>query len=161
MYKGRLIGFKSESPNTYALRQPRMGLMLDSSPGLRAEAEVAMKSDLGIEVTGALTALLLILLFVRLLTGRLVLPAKVYAVLSWMGFVVYVGFLISSGQGSLPSGSVLAEIWVMWLMIAPVLLPLISGLLGWAALRSRWRWGFLGAGFGLLVLPWVVMVAVR
>jgi hypothetical protein len=120
-----------------------------------------MKSAIGLELTGTLTALLLILLFARLLTGRLILPAKAYAILSSIGFFVYVGFLLSGGQGSLPGGSVLAEIWVFWLMMAPILLPLISGLLGWAALRSRWRWGFLGAGFGLLLLPWVVMLAVR
>jgi hypothetical protein len=120
-----------------------------------------MKSDIGLELTGTLTALLLVLLFTRLLTGRLILPAKAYAALSSIGFFVYIGFLLSSGQGSLPSGSVLVEIWVFWLMMAPILLPLISGLLGWAALRSRWRWGFLGAGFGLLLLPWVDMLAVR
>jgi hypothetical protein len=110
------------------------------------------------EMMGALTALLLLLLFARLLTGRLILPAKAYAVLSSIGFIVYTVFLLSSGHWSRARVN---QVWVLWLAMAPLLLPLISGLLGWAALRSRWRWGFLGAGFGLLLLPWVVMLAVR
>jgi len=110
------------------------------------------------ELLGAFTALLLLLLFTRLLTGRLILHAKAHAVLSSTGFFVYIAFLFSRGHWSRARVN---QIWVLWLMMAPVLLPLISGLLGWAALRSRWRWGFLGAGFGLLLLPWVVALAVH
>lgn len=114
-----------------------------------------MDNYIWLEMMGALTALLLLLLITRLLTGRLILPAKFYTVLSSAGLTAYVVFLLASGHWSRPSGGVLAEIWLQWLMIAPMLLPLLSGLLGWAALRSLWRWCFLGAGIGLFLLPWV------
>jgi hypothetical protein len=108
-----------------------------------------------LEMEGALTAVVLLLLFARLLTGRLILPAKAYPVLSFAGLAAYVGFMFISGQSSRPTGGVLAEVWDQWLMISRLLLPLVSGLLGWATLRSFWRWWFLGAGIGLLLLPWV------
>jgi hypothetical protein len=106
-----------------------------------------------LQMMGALTTLLLLLLIARLLTGRLILPAKAYAFLSFAGLTAYVVFLLASGHSSRPSGG-LAAVWDHWLMMAPMLLPLVSGLLGWAALRSFWRWCFLGAGIGLLILPY-------
>ena len=112
------------------------------------------------EMMGALTALLLLLLFARLLTGRLILPAKAYTVLSFAGLTAYIVFLFASGHWSRPSGGAFAEMLVLWLAIAPMLLPLVSGLLGWAALRSPWRWSFLGVGVGLFLLPWVALLVV-
>ena len=106
-----------------------------------------------LEVMAVFTALLLLLLFMRLLTGRLILPARAYAVLSFAGFAAYVVFLSGSGHGSGPSDGFFNVIWLIWLAYTPLLLPLISGLLGWAALRSFWRWVFLGVGFGLILLP--------
>jgi hypothetical protein len=104
---------------------------------------------------GALTAFLLLLLFIRLLTGRLILPAKAYVFLSFVGLTAYVIFLCGSGQFSRPTGGLLAVVWIQWLAIAPILLPLVSGLLGWVALRSFWRWCFLGVGLALFLLPCV------
>jgi len=112
------------------------------------------------EMMAALTALLLLLLIARLLTGRLILPTKAYTFLSFAGITAYVVFLFASGHWSRPSGGVSAEILVLWLMIAPMLLPLVSGLLGWAALRSFWRWCLLGVGIGLFLLPWVALLVV-
>jgi hypothetical protein len=109
---------------------------------------------------GALTALLLLLLTARLLTGRLILPAKAYTVLSFAGLTAYIVFLLASGSHfSRPRGG-LAAVWDQWVMIARYLLPLVSGLLGWTALRSFWRWCFLGAGIGLFLLPWVALLVV-
>ena len=112
------------------------------------------------EMMGALTALLLLLLFARLLTGRLILPAKAYTVLSFAGLTAYVVFLVSSGHWFRPSGGAFAEVWVLWLAIAPMLLPLVSGLLGWAGLQSLWRWCFFGVGIGLFLLPYVALLVV-
>jgi hypothetical protein len=109
-----------------------------------------------LEMTGALTALLLLLLIARLLTGQLILPAKAYVFLSSAGLTAYIVFLVApGGHASFPMGG-LAAVWVQWLVIAPKLLPLVSGLLGWVALRSFWRWCFLAVGIGLLLLPYVV-----
>jgi hypothetical protein len=119
-----------------------------------------MDDYIWLSMMGALTAFLLLLLFVRLLTGRLILPAKAYVFLSFVGLTVYVVFLCASGQFSRPTGGLLAEVWIQWLGIAPILLPLVSGLLGWVALRSFWRWCFLGLGLALLLLPWVALLVV-
>lgn len=114
------------------------------------------------EMTGALTAILLLLLMARLLSGRLILPAKAYAFLSLLGLTAYiVYFLFASGSYSSPRRGGLAAVWFLWLGIAPLLLPLVSGLLGWVALRSGWRWCFLGAGLGLLLLPFALALVLR
>ncbi len=117
---------------------------------------------ISVQMLGALTALLLLLLTARLLTGRLILPAKAYAFLSFAGLAAYVVFHLAGPMHSLrprPIGG-LAAVWDQWVMIARFLLPLVSGLLGWAALQSFWRWCFLGAGIGLFLLPWVALLIV-
>jgi hypothetical protein len=72
-----------------------------------------------LQMMGALTALLLLLLTARLLTGRLILPAKAYSVLSFAGLTAYIVFLLASGSHfSRPRGG-LGAVWDQWVAVAP------------------------------------------
>lgn len=119
-----------------------------------------MDNYIWLQMLGALTAVLLLLLCARLLAGRMMLPGKAYIVLSFVGLAAHVIFLSGGGHSSRPVGG-LAAFWDQWLVAAPMVLPLVSGLLGWAVVRSFWRWCFLGAGVGLFLLPWVGHLVVR
>jgi hypothetical protein len=107
---------------------------------------------------GVGTALLTVLLITRLLTGRLVLSRGANVVAAVAGLFAYVALAFSSGTATVESGGALAVIWDQWLGVAPIILPLVAGLLGWVALRSFWRWCFLVSGVGLLLLPWLVLL---
>jgi hypothetical protein len=109
---------------------------------------------------GILTALLTALLILRLITGRLILPAWAYLVCSIAGFSAYLAFLLFSETATTGGGSITAATWEVWLLAAPIILPLVAGLVGWVAARSSWRRYFLAAGIGLLLFPWVAALAV-
>jgi hypothetical protein len=114
-----------------------------------------------IQIIGALAALQFLVLIANRVTRRLILPAKVCAFLSLAGFASYICFLFVRGSHSIFGPIVgLRGVWIAWTDNARILLPLLSGLLGWVALRSRWRWGFLWVGIGVFLMPYIIVLTI-
>jgi hypothetical protein len=108
---------------------------------------------------GILTIVLIALLVARLVAGRLILPPEAYIAGSLAGFSGYIAFLLASGSTTFEGGGIAAEIWEEWLWVAPLILPLVAGFVGWVATRSSLRRYFLATGVGLLLLPLVAAIA--
>jgi hypothetical protein len=113
---------------------------------------------------GLLALLLAVVFIVPRFTPRLEPPRFVYsagallALCGWAAFWVAMG-VISSFSGGTVGIAVRGGIGV-GVFAASVLLPIEAGLLGWAAIRSRWRWALITAGVLVSFPPFLLLVAV-
>ena len=113
---------------------------------------------------GLLALLLAVLFVVPRFAPRLKPPRIVYgvgALLAFGGWVTYwvaIG-LISSFSGGTVGVAVRGGVGVD-VFAAAVLLPVEAGLLGWAAMRSRWRWVLITAGVLVSFPPFLLFIAV-
>ena len=107
---------------------------------------------------GIIAAGLALLIISTRIARRLLLPRQVYAMGAVAGFLGWGAILVTRGS-VLCTRSLLTTMWILWIMLLPLTLPLLAGLSGWLGARSPWRWVFLcaGAAAGLMPLAAVVM----
>ncbi len=104
---------------------------------------------------GLLSALLGLAVVTRLVDPRQA-PARACLDGALTGFCGWVAFaFVSDGIRTLQAGSLMAIVWWWWVALAPLIVPLEAGLLGWLGTRSIWRWLFLGAG--VVLAHWVAI----
>lgn len=107
---------------------------------------------------GILSAVLALAVVTRFACRRLM-PGRACVVGAVMGFCGWVAFLVSpGGSWSIQNPSFAVNAWLDWLAFAPLIVPLLAGLLGWLGTASRWRWVLLGAGVVPGVLPYLVAI---
>lgn len=112
-------------------------------------------------LNGVLSAILTLLIALRFL-GRPLKPSPVVcAAGSIAGFCAWTAWLLSSGQVTSGEGGIASLIWQQWIWLAPFLVALEAGFLGWYAVRSFWRWFLLAAGPGILLLLVLLALLVR
>jgi hypothetical protein len=113
---------------------------------------------------GLLALLMAVVFIVPRFASRLKPPRFVYgagallALCGWVAFWVAIGVISSFSGGTVGialRGGVGVDVFA-----ASVLLPIEAGLLGWAAIRSRWRWAFVAAGILVSFPPFLLLVAV-
>lgn len=113
---------------------------------------------------GLLVLLLAVVFVVTRLAPRLKPPRSVYgtgallALCGWAAFWIATGVISSFSGGTFGisvGGGTVFEVFA-----ASVLLPIEAGLLGWAAIRSRWRWALIAAGVLVSFPPFLLLVAV-
>ena len=113
---------------------------------------------------GLLALLLAIVLLVPRFAPRLKPPRSVcgtgalLAICGWAAFWIAIGVISSFSGGTFGisvGGGAGFEVFA-----ATVLLPIEAGLLGWAAIRSRWRWALIAAGVLVSFPPFLLLVAV-
>ena len=113
---------------------------------------------------GLLALLLAVVFIVARVAPRLKPPRFVYgagallALCGWVAFWVAMG-VISSFSGGTVGIAVGSGVGVD-VFAASVLLPIEAGLLGWAAMRSRWRWALIAVGVLVSFPPFLLLVAV-
>ncbi|MEJ2009506.1 MAG: hypothetical protein P8Z30_15345 [Acidobacteriota bacterium] len=114
---------------------------------------------------GLLALLLAVAFIVPRFAPRMKPPRFVYgvgallALCCWVAYWVAIGIISSSGRGTV-FGIALGGGVGFDVLAASVLLPIEAGLLGWAAIRSRWRWALIAAGVVVSLPPLVLLVAV-
>jgi hypothetical protein len=113
---------------------------------------------------GLLALLLAVGFFVPRFAPRLKPPRFVYgagallALSGWVAYWVAIGVISSFSGGTIGiavRGGVGVDVFA-----ASVLLPMEAGLLGRAAMRSRWRWVLIAAGVLVSFPPFLLLVAV-
>jgi hypothetical protein len=113
---------------------------------------------------GLLALLLAVVFMVLRFAPRLKPPCIVYgagallALCGWVAFWVAIGVTSSFSGGTIGiavRGGVGVDVFA-----ASVLLPMEAGLLGRAAMRSRWRWALIAAGVLVSFPPFLLLVAV-
>jgi hypothetical protein len=87
----------------------------------------------------------------RLMPGRACLDGALVGFCGWAAFI----FFVRDGNRPLQAGSLTAIVWWWWVVLAPMIVPLEAGLLGWLGTQSIWRWFFLGAG--VLLALWLAI----
>ena len=114
-----------------------------------------------------LLALLLAVVFIvprfapRLKPRRVVYGAgAVLALCGWGAFWVVMGVISSFSGGTVGIAVAVGGGIGVGVLAASVLLPIEAGLLGWGAMRSRWRWAFVAAGVLVSLPPFLLLVAV-
>ena len=112
---------------------------------------------LGFNGIGILSALLTLAILIRLVNRRLM-PARACLAGAALGFWGWLAFFVSRGQWGSRDYSVAAQFWRFWVAMAPMVVPLESGLLGWMGVASLRRWLFLAAGIALVFLPYLLAI---
>jgi hypothetical protein len=109
----------------------------------------------GLGILSAILALAVVTRFVR----RRLMPGRACVAGAVMGFCGWVAFAVSPGSSwGIRNPSFAVTAWLDWVAFAPLIVPLLAGLLGWLGTASRWRWAFLGAGVALGVLPYLAAI---
>jgi hypothetical protein len=80
------------------------------------------------------------------------------ALCGWVAYWVAIGVISSFTGGTV--GIAVGGGFGVGVFAASVLLPIEAGLLGWAAMRSRWRWALIAAGVLVSFPPFLLLVAV-
>ncbi|HLY63151.1 MAG TPA: hypothetical protein VKV95_20585 [Terriglobia bacterium] len=105
-----------------------------------------------------LLLILIVIVTATLIAQRLVMPPPVYVACSLLGFLGWFVFMLIGGELTIPSGVILGDVLVKWIMVTILTLPLLAAVVGWRGTRSAWRWFFLGLGVILEILMSMIRV---
>jgi hypothetical protein len=105
---------------------------------------------LGLNGIGILSALLGLAIVIRLVSRRLM-PARACLAGAALGFGGWLAYVVSKGKWGSADRSVAAVVWLFWAAMAPLVVPLEAGVLGWMGAGPIRRWFFLAAGVVLAV----------